>query len=670
MIERYNFQYYVLDEPTVPDSEYDRLMNELREIESQNPSLVIDTSPTRRVGAKADSAFPEVTHRVPMLSLDNAFSEQDVARFARKISEKLPDDQACQFVCEPKLDGIAVSLIYEKGALVKAATRGDGRTGEDITANVRTIRSIPLKLIGDDIPAVLEVRGEVYMPQKAFDTANRLARANGDKVFVNPRNAAAGSLRQLDPKITAGRQLDMCCYGFGFIEQGEIPENHYDMLKQFQRWGLKVNNEVRLVDSITHCIDYYNDLLTRRADLGYDIDGIVYKVNSREQQELLGYVSRAPRWAIAHKFPAQEEMTRLLDVEFQVGRTGAVTPVARLEPVFVGGVTVSNATLHNMDEIERLGVRVGDTVIVRRAGDVIPKVVSVVPESDADSLSAPNRRSIKLPSHCPVCQSEIVQVESEAVARCSGGLFCPAQRKEAIRHFASRKAMDIEGLGEKLITALVDKKKLTTIADIYRLQVSDLVEMERMGPKSSENLISAIALSRNVDLNRFLFALGIREVGEATARELAIHFREIDAIERATADELEQVSDIGPIVANHIFTFFRQAHNLEVIGQLFELGVSLIPPALPDNPTDGSASFLSGKTVVLTGTLTQMTRDEAKDKLIAMGARVTGSVSKKTDLVIAGEAAGSKRAKADSLGIEIWTEDRFVEEMEKVGQCE
>ncbi|PIE44064.1 MAG: DNA ligase (NAD(+)) LigA [Gammaproteobacteria bacterium] len=670
MIERFNYRYYVLDEPSVPDSEYDRLMNELRKIEAEQPELVDPASPTQRIGAKADSAFPEVNHRLPMLSLDNAFSEKEVVQFDRRIRERLPAGMSCQFVCEPKLDGIAVSLTYHQGLLVKAATRGDGRTGEDITANVRAVKSIPLRLMGDGFPGLLEVRGEVFMPQSSFELTNQLAENNGDKVFVNPRNAAAGSLRQLDPKITASRDLDMCCYGLGYVEQGDIPDNHFAILQQFKQWGLKVNKEIQLVDDVDGCIRYYHAMLAKRAGLGYDIDGIVYKVNLRQQQELLGYVARAPRWAIAHKFPPQEEITRLLDVEFQVGRTGAVTPVARLEPVFVGGVTVSNATLHNMDEIQRLGVRVGDRVIVRRAGDVIPKVVSVALETDPDSASMPERRVIALPVHCPECQSKIVQIESEAVARCPGGLFCPAQRKEAIKHFASRKAMDIEGLGEKLVNALVEQKKLNTIADIYRLEVADLVKMERMGPKSSDNLISAIELSRRVDLNRFLFALGIREVGEATARELALHFGDFDAIKKASVEELEQVSDVGPIVANHIFTFFQQPHNLEVIEQLFELGVVIISPVLPDSVFSESASALSGKTVVLTGTLSAMSRDQAKDKLIALGAKVTGSVSKKTDLVIAGEAAGSKQTKAESLGIDIWAEDRLIEELAKSSQSE
>ncbi len=651
-IERHDYQYYVLDDPSVPDAEYDRLMQELKALETSHPEYIQPDSPTQRVGGKPDGAFAAVEHRVPMLSLENAFESEDVQHFHRKIQDALPADQHFRYVCEPKLDGIAVSLLYVDGKLQVAATRGDGRTGEDITGNVKTVRSVPLKLMGAGYPAVLEVRGEIYMPQSAFDATNLAAEAKGEKVFVNPRNAAAGSLRQLDPKITARRKLEMCAYGYGYTEGGELPDSHYEILKTFQGWGFRVNKEIQVVDGIEDCLSYYDGLMKRRSALGYDIDGIVYKLDSRKQQQVLGFVSRAPRWAIAHKFPAQEEVTRLLGVDFQVGRTGAITPVARLEPVFVGGVTVSNATLHNMDEIARLGLRIGDRVIVRRAGDVIPKVARVVPADENDDVT---RTEIDLPTHCPVCGSDVEQLEGEAVARCSGGLFCAAQTKEAIRHFASRKAMDIEGLGEKLVALLVDNGQVKTLTDIYRLEIDDLKRLERMGEKSSSNLLDAIERSKTVSLDRFLFALGIREVGEATARALVGHFGSLVPIREASREMLEEVDDVGPIVANHIHTFFRQPHNAEVLEALFEAGVS---PVSPEHNVVANVeeSGVYGKTIVLTGTLDALSRDQAKDKLIALGAKITGSVSKKTDLVIAGEAAGSKLTKAESLGIEVWDE--------------
>lgn len=645
----YNYHYYVLDDPQIPDSEYDRLFRELQALEQAHPSLLTEDSPTRRVGSAAETSFDSVTHRIPMLSLDNAFSDDELKDFDRRIRDRLKSDDDIEYVCEPKLDGLAVSLHYENGLLTRGATRGDGYTGEDITENIRTIPSVPLRLRGKTVPGLVEVRGEVYMPKSGFEKLNQALARKGEKTFVNPRNAAAGSLRQKKPTVTARRPLEMCAYSVALEDESTMPPTHLEGLQRVKSWGFRTNPEMRLVTGVDACLEAYRDLLNKRNELPYEIDGIVFKVNSLALQRELGFVSRAPRWAIAQKFPAQEELTIIEDVEFQVGRTGAITPVARLKPVFVGGVTVSNATLHNMDEIRRLDVRIGDTVFVRRAGDVIPQVVKVLPEKRPD-----NARSVTLPEDCPVCHSDIVQLEGEAVARCSAGLYCPAQRKEAIRHYASRKALDIEGLGDKWIDILVDRELVTTIADLYLLKKSDLTGLERMGDKSASNLIKAIDQSRNPVLWKFLYALGIREVGEATAKAIASHFGSLEAISQADEDTLQAVPDVGPIVAGHIRSFFDQTHNIETLEALKRAGVQW-----QQEEITASKKPLKGETWVLTGTLS-MTRDEAKSHLESLGAKVAGSVSAKTTCVVAGESAGSKLAKAEKLGVPVLDDEAFT----------
>lgn len=650
-IDDHNYRYYVLDEPAVPDAEYDRLMRELQDIESKHPDLITPDSPTQRVGAIPSNTFEEVTHRVPMLSLDNAFSADELTDFDRRVRDRLKREERVEYVAEPKLDGLAVSLHYEDGLLVRAATRGDGYIGEDITANIRTIYSVPLRLRGKGWPAMLEVRGEVYMPKSGFEKLNSDLMDRGEKTFVNPRNAAAGSLRQKDARVTSRRPLELCTYSVAVENEDELPNMHWDCIQKLKDWGFRINPEMRKVTGVEECLGAYEDLLRLRNELPYEIDGIVFKVNSLELQRELGFVSRAPRWAIAQKFPAQEEMTVVEAVEFQVGRTGAVTPVARLKPVFVGGVTVSNATLHNMDEIERLDLHVGDTVIIRRAGDVIPQVVKVVPEKRPKDA-----KEVKRPERCPVCDSEVVQLEGEVVARCSGGLYCGAQQREAIKHYGSRRALDIEGLGEKWIDILFDRGMVKTVADLYKLTVDDLKMLDRMGEKSASNLVESIAGSREPELWRFIYALGIREVGEATAKGLASHFGDLKPLMEADEDALQTVPDVGPVVASHIRLFFDQPHNQEIIEALRAAGVRW-----KTVERTGSASPLAGKTFVLTGTLSQMTRDEAKEKLEALGAKVSGSVSGKTSYVVAGEAAGSKLTKAESLGVPVMTEEAFLE---------
>lgn len=652
-LEHHNYRYYVLDDPEIPDAAYDALMGELQALEAEYPDLVTPDSPTQRVGAEPARAFAEARHLLPMLSLDNAFEEDEVLAFEKRIHDRLGDDTPVEFAVEPKLDGLAISLLYENGHLVRGATRGDGTTGEDVTGNVRTIRAIPLKLHGGGHPRLLEVRGEVYMEKVRFEAFNREAAERGEKVFVNPRNAAAGSLRQLDPRITARRPLTFFVYGAGHVEGGELPDTHSAVLDLLMEWGQRVCPERDVVTGARGCLDYYRRIGARRDGLAYEIDGVVYKVNRFDLQQHLGFVSRAPRWAVAHKYPAQEQMTVLRDVEFQVGRTGALTPVARLEPVFVGGVTVSNATLHNMDEVERKDVRIGDTVIVRRAGDVIPEVVAVVP-----AQRPPDARPVEMPTACPVCGSEVVRSEGEAVARCSGGLYCAAQRREAIKHFASRRAMDIEGLGDKLVEQLVDAGLVDHVDDLYRLNTGQLAGLERMAEKSAQNLVDALEKSRHTQLARFIFALGIREVGEATARALAAHFGSLDALMAADEEALMEVPDVGPVVAHHVATFFQQPHNREVIQALRKAGVHWEET---EPRTKKDALPLSGNTYVLTGALESMTREEAGERLMALGAKVTGSVSKKTTAVIAGEAAGSKLAKAEKLGIPVLDEARFLE---------
>ncbi|GAB5479017.1 MAG: NAD-dependent DNA ligase LigA [Marinobacter nauticus] len=646
-LEDHNYYYYVQDDPRIPDAEYDRLFRELQKLEAEHPELATEDSPTRRVGSSVETSFEEVTHRLPMLSLDNAFSEDELRDFDRRVRDRLGEDGAIEYVCEPKLDGLAVSLHYENGTLTRAATRGDGYTGEDITANIRTIPSVPLKLRGSGYPDLVEVRGEVYMPRAGFEKLNERLAEQGEKTFVNPRNAAAGSLRQKKSTVTARRPLELCAYSMAVTDESVLPETHWDSLQLVRDWGFRINPEMRKAEGVEACLDAYNELMAKRDSLPYEIDGIVFKVNRLDLQQELGFVSRAPRWAIAHKFPAQEELTIIEDVEFQVGRTGAVTPVARLKPVFVGGVTVSNATLHNMDEIRRLDVHIGDTVFIRRAGDVIPQVVKVVPEKRP--AMAP---MVEMPEHCPVCGSDIVQIEGEAVARCSGGLYCPAQRKEAIRHYASRKAMDIEGLGDRLIEMLVDEGMVSTVADLYRLTKFQIASLERMGDKSAANLTAAIDRSREPVLWRFLYALGIREVGEATAKGLAAHFGTLEAISEADEESLQTVPDVGPIVAGHIRSFFDQLHNQETLAALKEAGVTW----QEEHVLSVDEQPLSGQTWVLTGTLSGMTRDQAKEKLEQLGAKVAGSVSKKTACVVAGEAAGSKLAKAEQLGVPVLDE--------------
>lgn len=654
-LNNYNYQYYVLDNPSVPDSEYDRLFKRLSVLEQNNPELVSPDSPTQRVGAKPLDGFTQVKHEMSMLSLDNAFSDEDLVAFDKRLRARLDDNSVLKYACEPKLDGAAVSLLYQNGVLVRGATRGDGSTGEDITSNVRTIGSIPLKLIGTGYPSTLEVRGEIYMPLKGFDLLNEAALAAGEKPFVNPRNAAAGSLRQLDPQLTAKRPLEFCCYSVGLVKGGELPTSHSEILGLLAQWGLKINSESRPVIGIDACVEYYEQLSQRRNSLGYDIDGIVYKVDDIDLQQELGFVSRAPRWAIARKFPAQEEMTVLEAIEFQVGRTGAITPVARLKPVFVGGVTVSNATLHNFDEIQRLDVRAGDTVIIRRAGDVIPQVAQVILDKRPN-----NTTLVAMPTSCPVCGSPASRVEGEAVTRCEGGLFCQAQQSEAIKHYASRKAMDIDGLGDKLVEQLVEEKIIASVADLYSLEKEQLIKLERLGEKSVDNLLAAIEKSKLTTLPRFIYALGAREVGEATARNLANHFCELPTIMQASFDSLIEVDDVGPIVAQHIVNFFSTAHNLEVIEKL--LAANIKWPAI--TKPDVSEQPLLGQTFVVTGKLELISRNDAKMQLQALGAKVAGSVSAKTTTLVAGPGAGSKLAKAEELGINTIDESQLLAVLE------
>ena len=644
--------YHVLDAPEIPDAEYDRLMQQLRELEAQHPELITNDSPTQRVGAAPLDAFEQVKHEVPMLSLDNVFDEESYLAFDKRVHDRLKRAEPLTFCCELKLDGLAVSLLYEDGELVRAATRGDGTTGENITANVRTIRAIPLRLQGDNIPRRVEVRGEVFMPLAGFEQLNDEARRKGGKVFANPRNAAAGSLRQLDPRITAKRPLTFFCYGVGLLEGGELPRSHIQRLMQFKAWGLPVSDRVKLCTGSEQVIAFYRQVEQDRGGLGFDIDGVVIKVDSLDLQEQLGFVARAPRWATAFKFPAQEQITQVREVEFQVGRTGAITPVARLEPVQVAGVIVSNATLHNADEIERLGLRIGDTVIVRRAGDVIPQVVGVVMDQRPQDA-----KEITFPEHCPVCGSDIERVEGEAVARCTGGLFCAAQRKEALKHFVSRRALDVDGMGDKIIEQLVEKQYVENPADLFTLTAGKLTGLDRMGPKSAQNLIVALEKAKQTTFARFLYALGIREVGEATAANLAAHFRNLESLRAADIEALKSVPDVGEVVAKHVVNFLGEEHNQKVIEALEKVITWPEPQQIIAEEID---SPFAGKTVVLTGSLTILSRDEAKDRLTALGAKVSGSVSKKTDLVIAGEAAGSKLAKAQELGITVIDEAEMI----------
>lgn len=654
-LRQYEYEYHVLDNPTVPDSEYDRLFHQLKTLELEHPEFLTSDSPTQRVGAKPLSGFSQIRHEIPMLSLDNAFSDEEFYAFVKRIEDRLIVlPKPLTFCCEPKLDGLAVSILYINGILTQAATRGDGTTGEDITANIRTIRNIPLQLLTDNPPARLEVRGEVFMPHAGFERLNEYALEHGEKTFANPRNAAAGSLRQLDPNITSKRPLVSNAYGIGIAEGVELPNTHYARLQWLKSIGIPVNPEIRLCNGTNEVLDFYRDIQNKRSSLGYDIDGTVLKINDIALQNELGFISKAPRWAIAYKFPAQEELTVLNDVEFQVGRTGAITPVAKLEPVFVAGVTVSNATLHNGDEIERLNIAIGDTVVIRRAGDVIPQIIGVLHERRPD-----NAKPIIFPTNCPVCDSQIIRIEGEAVARCTGGLFCAAQRKEALKHFVSRKAMDIDGVGGKLIEQLVDRELIHTPADLFKLNLTTLTRLERMGAKSAENALNSLEKAKSTTLARFIFALGIREVGEATALNLANHFKTLDALKTADLEQLQQVPDVGEVVANRIFVFWREAHNVAVVEDLIAQGVHWETVEVKE----ASENLFKDKTVVLTGTLTQMGRNEVKALLQQLGAKVSGSVSSKTDFLIAGDAAGSKLAKAQELNITVLTEEEFLEQV-------
>ncbi|BEI38667.1 NAD-dependent DNA ligase LigA [Polynucleobacter sp. HIN8] len=644
-LARLEHAYYVLDQPLVPDAEYDRLYRELLELEAQHPDWVTPDSLSQRVGGAPLKEFMEVKHSVPMLSLNNAFEESELIGFDRRCREGLGLDHV-EYACELKFDGLAISLRYENGVLVQAATRGDGASGEDVTSNIRTIRAIPLRLQGPNLPNVIEVRGEVFMHRADFEAMNKTAAKSGEKEFANPRNAAAGSLRQLDSKVTAKRPLSFFAYGLGALEPSQwLPLTHSELLNLYEVLGLPVCRERTVVSSLDGLMKFYAGIAAKREQLPYEIDGVVYKVNSFTEQQQLGYVSRAPRFAIAHKYPAQEEITTVLGIDVQVGRTGAITPVARLAPVLVGGVTVTNATLHNEDEVRRKDVRIGDTVVVRRAGDVIPEIVSVVLDRRPS-----NTQVFVMPTRCPVCESHIERLSDEAVARCSGGLFCAAQRKQALLHFAQRRAMDIEGLGDKIVDQLVDLNLVRTPADLYRLGFAALVNMERMGEKSADNLLQSIAQSKKTTLARFIFGLGIRHVGESTAKDLAKHFGGIRALMDAPMDELLMVNDVGPVVADSIVSFMSEPHNREVIEQLLVSGIEF------QNEERITTVDLSGKTFVLTGTLPTLSRDQAKELLEAAGAKVAGSVSHKTSFVVAGSEAGNKLDKATELGIPILDE--------------
>jgi DNA ligase (NAD+) len=644
-LERYNYRYHALDDPEVSDAEYDRLMLELRALETQHPQLLTPDSPTQRVGAAPVAAFGAVKHRLAMLSLDNAFSDEDVRDFDRRI----------RYSAEPKLDGLAISVRYENGVFVQGATRGDGETGEDITQNLKTIKALPLKLRADRPPRVLEVRGEVFMPLAGFKRFNEEAMARGEKSFVNPRNAAAGSLRQLDPRITAARPLDLFIYGLGIVEGGELPTYHSATLQALRHWGFKICPQSRVVEAAGGCLDYYREMGALRPKLPYQIDGVVYKVDDLELQRQLGFVSRAPRWAVAHKFPAEEALTTVRGIEFQVGRTGALTPVARLEPVFVGGVTVSNATLHNMDELTRKDVRIGDTVVIRRAGDVIPEVARVLPERRVAG-AAP----VTLPSVCPVCGAPVVREVDQAVARCTGGRICAAQRKEEIKHFASRRALDIQGLGDKLVEQLVDRDWVRTPADLFELQTQQLSTLERMGDKSAQKLQSAILASKQTSFPRFLYALGIRDVGEATALALAQHFGDIATLRQAGEEEIQRVPDVGPVVAKNVAAYFHDPDNAAIIHRLLTCGITWPAPVPIDAQTE-----LTGKSFVLTGTLQALTREAAEEAIVQLGGKLSGSVSKKTNYVVAGAEAGSKLKKAQQLGIPVLDEAAFLKLLKK-----
>ncbi|MEQ8859346.1 MAG: NAD-dependent DNA ligase LigA [Pseudomonadales bacterium] len=658
-IRHHNHCYHVLDAPEIADTEYDALFDELVALEADYADLVTDDSPTQRIGAEPLAAFASVRHRLPMLSLAKCTTRDELEDWLARCRGRLESDDPLELTCEPKIDGVAVTLVYESGRLAQAATRGDGETGEDITANVRTLRALPLTLKAADVPRLLEVRGEIYLPQADFQAFNAAARDSGEKTLVNPRNGAAGSLRQLDPRVTARRPLTMFCYGVGQIDGDWRPQTQIAVLEQLRDWGFRVNPEVRVVEDSAGAEAYVADLLERRERLGYDIDGVVIKVNRLELQQRLGTLSRTPRWALAYKYPAEEATTRVQAVEFQVGRTGAITPVARLEPVFVGGVTVSNTTLHNMDEVARLGLHIGDTVMVRRAGDVIPQVMAVIAAKRPKAAAA-----VVLPQSCPSCGNPIVRPEGEVVARCSvGPAECPAQRKEGLKHFASRLALDIEGLGDKLVEQLVEAGLVREPADLFRLSAETLAGLERMGEKSAANLVASLQRSRTTTLARFIYALGIREVGSVTAQNLARHFGSLEALMGAGIEELEAVADVGPVVAAHVHGYFQDPERRDAVQRLVDAGVTWPAPAGRAGPAP-----LAGQTWVLTGSLEALTRDEAKERLQALGAKVAGSVSKKTTRVVAGPGAGSKLDKARSLEVEIMEEKDFLALLEEYGE--
>ncbi len=649
-INDHNYRYYVLDAPVISDAQYDKLLRELQNIEQQHPELITPDSPTQRVGAAPAKEFGEVRHKVPMTSMDNAFDDTELQEWDARVRKGLGTDEDIQYTAEPKFDGTSISLRYENGVLVSAGTRGDGTTGEDVTQNVRTIRSVPLRLHGQGWPKVLEVRGEIVFPKLAFEKLNAEQLRQGGKIFANPRNAAAGSLRQLDSRITAARPLSFFPWGVGEVDGGVVPERYSGLVAKLRDWGFRVTDLFRPVQGATGCLGYYADIGARRAQLPFEIDGVVYKVDDLAARARLGYTARAPRWAIAHKFPAQEENSVIEEIQVSVGRTGVLTPVAVLKPVHVGGVTVTHATLHNQDEVERKDVRIGDTVIVRRAGDVIPEVVGVIPEKRPAGTT-----KWQMPETCPECSSEVVREEGAAAHRCMGGLYCPAQRIGALLHFASRRALDIEGLGDKLVEQLVGTGMVSTVADLYQLKKEALAELERMGEKSAQNLVEQIARSKSTTLPRLLHALGIPQVGEATALALARYFGDLDPILAATEEQLQEVEGIGPNVAHEIASFFHQPHNREVIDQLRAAGVHWEKLVV-----NRQAQPLAGKTFVLTGTLASLTRDEAKEKLTALGARVAGSVSRKTDYVVVGEDPGSKADKARELGVVLLEEPDFL----------
>lgn len=651
-LNEHGYRYHVLSAPSIPDAEYDRLFRELEHLERDYPDLIDPQSPTQRVGDEVQKGFREIEHLQPMLSLDNAFNKEELKAFDQRIHQRLGNDEPIEYICEPKLDGVAINLTYQQGILKQAATRGDGHVGEDITSNIRTIAQIPLKLRGNEHPELIEIRGEVYITKAGFTALNHQAKAAGEKIFINPRNAASGSLRQLDPKITTKRPLAFFCYGTGNVVGGKLPEKQADILYQLREWGLPINSELQIVLGIEGCYQYYQNMAPKRSALAYEIDGVVYKVNAIKLQQILGYSTRAPRWAIAHKFPAQEELTLLEEIEFQVGRTGVITPVARLKPVFVGGATISNATLHNMEEVLRKDIHIGDTVIVRRAGDVIPEVVAAIKERRPQQSQA-----IESPKHCPSCDSPLVKITGEVAIRCMNGLACPAQLKESIRHFASRGGMNIEGLGDKIIEKFLLEKLIANVADIYTLKFEGIAPLEGMGEKSANNLLAAIHKSKQTHFAKFLYALGIPQVGVATAQTLAQYFTNLEMLKNAEQNTLQEVPDIGPIVAEEIAAFFSQSSNLNLIQRLLDLGV-FWPEGELKPRVEGP---LSGQVFILTGTLKSMSREQAKAKLTALGVKLTESVSRKTHCLITGDNPGSKLAKAEALNIKILDENGFLE---------